>query len=91
MRGAESGDNNNNNKAKGNMAAMLKYEVRQYPCSVVVTNWDPCNLLDQPELKEFRFPFGNGEDYQDREAATQAARWFVKFAAPILERKAVTA
>lgn len=53
----------------------ITMKIMQYPCSVVITDADPIDLLESPEVpKTVRIPFGEGEQYATREEATKAAR-----------------
>lgn len=66
---------------------MKNATIQQHPYSVIVTDFDPVNVLESPsqtEAKKFQFNFGEGSDYPTREEATRAAEWFVKTVAPIL-------
>lgn len=63
----------------------MNARIEQYPCSVIVTDFDPVDVLvSNEDTKRFSFPFDDGELYSTRAEATEAADWFKRVVAPIL-------
>ncbi len=56
-----------------------KPTIQQYPYSVRVVTFDPIDLLnDSGSEQDVIFKFGEGEKYATREAATRAAKLYIK-------------